>query len=80
MSKTKPEIRKESFYQNLQERCSEMSSLISALVDDNNYNETELRYLKEYIRYKELDDEYRYFRVHAHEEHDADQPFSFLTL
>lgn len=80
MSKSQKSINEPNIFQNLQERCSEMSDIISSLVEDNNYNETELRYLNEYIRYKKLDGEYRHFRENAHEEYETDLPFPYLTL
>ena len=80
MSKSQEAIKEQHIFQNLQKRCSEMSDIISSLVEDNNYNETELRYLNEYIRYKKLDGEYRHFRENAHEEYETDSPFPYLTL
>lgn len=57
-----------------------MSDFISSLVEDCKQNETDLRYLNEFIRYKKLDEEYQYFRKNAHEEYEEDLPFSYLTL
>ncbi len=80
MSSSNQTVKEQNIFLNLQERCSEMSDIISSLVEDNNYNETELRYLNEFIRYKNLDDEYRYFRENAHEDPETDLPFPYLKL
>lgn len=42
------------------------------------YNEMD--YLREFISYKSLDDEYTYFKEHAHEEKNPDLPFPSLVL
>ena len=80
MAKCKKDLKKQNAYQNVKERCTEMSDFISGLVEDCKQNETDLRYLNEFIRYKKLNDEYQYFRENAHEEYEEDMPFSYLTL
>lgn len=80
MAKSNKDLKEQDAYQNLQERCSEMSDFISGLVEDCKQNEADLRYLNEFIRYKKLIDEYQYFRENAHEEYEEDLPFSYLTL
>ena len=80
MSKNNKVLKEQNIYQNLQERCSEMSDLISSLVEDCNHHETDLRYLNEFISYKKLGEEYKYFRENAHEEYEEDMPFPYLTL
>jgi len=80
MAKNNKDLKEQNVYQNLQERCSEMSDFISDLVEDCKHTEVDLRYLNEFIRYKKLTDEYRYFRENAHEEYEEDMPFSYLTL
>lgn len=80
MAKTNKVIKDQNIYQNLQERCVEMSDLISSLVEDCNHHETDLRYLNDFIHYKKLDEEYKYFRDNAHEECEKDMPFPYLTL
>ena len=59
-----------------QEICEHVKDLENEAVQDNN----ELRYLYEFISYKNLADEYRYFRENAHEEFDDEHPFPNLTL
>jgi len=80
MAKNNKVLKEQNIYQNLQDRCSEMSDLISSLVEDCNHSEADLRYLNEFIRYKKLDEEYQYFRENAREEYEEDMPFPYLTL
>ena len=80
MAKNNKVLKEQNIYQNLQDRCSEMSALISSLVEDCNHYEADSRYLNEFIRYKKLDEEYQYFRENAHEEYEEDMPFPYLTL
>lgn len=80
MAKTNKVIKEHVLYRNLQERYDEMSDFVSGLVEDQKRTEAELRYLTEFIHYKKLEEEYRYFCENAHEEYDEDLPFSRLTL
>jgi hypothetical protein len=80
MAKNNKDLKEQNTYQNLQDRYSEMSDFMSVLVEDCKQNETDLRYLNEFIRYKKLTDEYQYFRENAHEEYEEDMPFSYLTI
>ena len=73
-------IKEQNLYKILLERYEEMSDYLSELIDDNKRNVSELRYLEHFIHYKNLDDEFRYFKEHANEEHDEDLPFLYLTL
>lgn len=50
------------------------------LQQDQELDRLELRYLSAFIRYKELDEEYVFFREHAREVYDEDLPFPKLTL
>lgn len=79
MSRKKVNV-EQNMYKNLQERCSEMSDVISNLMDDINNATEEIRYLQEYISYKNLGEEFAYFRKNAYEEYDEDLPFPRLTL
>lgn len=38
------------------------------------------RYLSDFIKYKELSDEYYYFKANAYEKQDEDDPFGYFTL
>lgn len=70
----------QNLYKNLQERYKEMNEFLLSLIEDNKQAGEELRYLHEFISYKELDEEFYYFKKNAHEEFDEDMPFSRLTL
>ena len=50
------------------------------LIEDHRRSEENLRYLRDFIHYKNLEDEFRYFKENAHEEYEPDLPFSYLTL
>jgi hypothetical protein len=50
------------------------------VLEDNQCNEAESRYLSDFIHYKKLDEELRYFRENAHEESESGLPFPYLTL
>lgn len=66
--------------QDLQEQYEEVSDYLTNLLDDYRRQEEELRYLREYIRYKNLEEEFCYFQKNAHEVYDEDLPFPYLTL
>ena len=36
--------------------------------------------MNDFIHYKKLDEEYRYFREHAHEDESSELPFPYLML
>ena len=80
MAKNKKVIKEQKKYQNLQERYEEMSDFLSDVLDEQRRDSEELRYLKDFIHYQELEEEYLYFRRNAHEEEDSDLPFPHLTL
>ena len=67
-------------YQNLQERYDEMNEYLLELIENNRCAQEELRYLRSFIAYKNQDDDYAYFKEHAHEKEDPDLPFSNLVL
>lgn len=67
-------------YRSLQDRYDEMHEYLLELIEDHNRTLAELRYLSEFINYKNLEDEFQYFQRNAHEEYDEDLPFSRLTL
>ena len=65
---------------NLQDQLDEMRDIISSLLEDLDSAHTEIRYLDDFTRYKNLEKEYQYFRKNAHEEYKEDLPFPHLTL
>ena len=81
MSKNKKVIKeRKKLYQQLQELYEEMSDFLSGVLDEQRRDSEELRYLKDFIYYQELEEEYLYFRHNAHEEENSDLPFPRLTL
>lgn len=80
MAKNNKVIKEENVYQNLQERYQEMNDFLLNLMDDHKRSEEDLRYLSDFIHYKNLDDEFRYFKEHAHDDKDSELPFPSLVL
>ena len=80
MAKNNKVIKEQDLYQNLQERYQEMNDFLLGLIDDHKRSEEDLRYLSDFIHYKKLDEEFRYFKEHAHEDVDSELPFSYLVL
>lgn len=70
MAKNKKVIKEQKKYQNLQERYEEMNGFLLDLIDDHKRAEKDLRHLHDFVHYKKLDEEFRYFREHAHEDED----------
>ena len=67
-------------YKDLEELFDEMSSHLTNLVEESGYNYAMMKYLEEFIRYKNLSEEFLYFKENAHEEYEDDLPFAKLTL
>lgn len=67
-------------YDALHNNYEELLDHLHDLEKDQKLAHTELRYMNAFIKYKKLDDEFAFFREHAHEVHDEDQPFPTLTL
>lgn len=81
MAKNKKVIKEQKkLYRELQELHGEMSDFLSNVLDEQQRDAEELRYLRDFIHYQELEEEYIYFRRNAHEEEDSDLPFPYLTL
>lgn len=78
MAKSKKEIKK--LYKHLRKDYTELSDAFSDLIEEKNRDDIERRYLREFIHYKKLDEEFKYFRENAHEEVEENLPFSKLTL
>lgn len=53
---------------------------MSELEDDNKWLISELNYYAAFIKWKNLNDEFEYFKKNAFEIHDEDFPFPILTL
>jgi hypothetical protein len=80
MVKTNEDFKEQNLYQNLQQRYEEMNDFLMSLLEDTKCNETDLKYLTDFIHYKNLDEEFRCFRENAHEDTASDLPFPRLTL
>ena len=80
MAKNKKVIKEQKKYQNLQEHYEEMNDFLLNLIDDHNRAEEDLRYLHDFVHYKKLDEEFLYFREHAHEDENSELPFPYLVL
>ena len=50
------------------------------ITDDNERYLNDLRYLEAFIDWKNLNEEFLYFKKNAYEKYDEDLPFSRLTL
>lgn len=70
----------EESYQNLQERYEEAIDYIDSLTQNQERSREELRYLNDFIRYHRLDEAFRYFKEHAHEDEETELPFPYLVL
>lgn len=57
-----------------------MNEFLLELLDEHKHVEENLRYLEDFILYKNLEKEFRYFKEHAPEETKTNLPFSNLVL
>ena len=80
MAKNKKVIKEQKKYQNLQERYDEMSDYLLDLIAKHKRSEEELRYLHDFVHYQKLDEDFQYFREHAHEDENSELPFPYLVL
>ena len=80
MAKNKKVINEQKKYQNLQERYEEMNDFLLDLIEEHKRAEEDLKYLKDLVHYKRMDEEFSYFREHAHEDENSELPFPYLVL
>ena len=73
-------VKEHHLYKALEENIEEASDYISYLSSSNEWLATEMKYLRDFISYKKLDDEYLYFRGHARLKEDPDLPFPPYVL
>lgn len=78
MAKSKKELKK--LYKNLRKLYTELSVEMSDRSEEKKRDDIEWKYLSDFIYYKNLDEEFKYFRENAHEEADENLPFSKFTL
>ena len=57
------------------EEYDEVVNLLNDYLHDNRNLNEELKYLKDFIRWKGLDDEYTYFKNNSHLDDDYNLPF-----
>ena len=67
-------------YKRLEERYDILNEHMLDITDDNERYLNDLRYLESFIDWKNLNEEYLYFKKNAYEKYDEDLPFSRLTL
>lgn len=67
-------------YKRLEERYDILNEHMLDITDDNERYLNELRYLETFIEWKNLNEEFLYFKNNAYEMYDEDLPFSRLTL
>ena len=80
MAKKNKVIKEQKKYQNLQERYEEMNDYLLELIEEHRRYEVNLKYLSDFVHYKQLDEEYLYFREHAHEDENSELPCPYLVL
>ena len=80
MAKKNKVVKEQNRYQNLQECYEEMNDFLLELIEEHRHAEKDLKYLDDFIHYKQLDEEFSYFREHAHEDEDSGLPFPRLVL
>ena len=68
MAKNKKVIKEQKRYQHLLERYEEMNDNLLEVIDDHERAKEDIRYMNDFIHYKNLDEEFNYFKKHAHED------------
>ena len=67
-------------YKRLEERYDILNEHMLDIMDDNERYLNDLRYLESFIDWKNLNEEFLYFKNNAYEKYDENLPFSRLTL
>ena len=67
-------------YKRLEERYDILNEHMLDITNDNERYLNDLRYLEAFIDWKNLNEEFLYFKKNAYEKYDEDLPFSRLTL
>lgn len=80
MAKNKDIKEQKLSYQELSELYDEMSSELDYYVHYEQDTSRQLTYLKNFIHFKQLDEEFEYFRERAIEDPDEELPFPHLIL
>jgi len=80
MAKNKVIKEQKLTYQELSELFDEISSQLDYYIHYEQNTSRQLTYLKDFIRFKHLDEEFAYFTEHAIEDPDEELPFPHLIL
>ena len=80
MGKHKRLVKEQKKYQNLQERYEEINDYLLDLIDEHERTKKDWRYMHDFIHYQKLDEEFHYFKEHAHEDENSELPFPHLVL
>ena len=80
MAKNKKVVKEQKKNQQLQEYYQEMKDYLLDLSREHECTLEEERYMNDFIHYKNLDEEFRYFKEHAHEDTETELPFPYLVL
>ena len=80
MDKNKKVVKEQKKYQHLQEYYQEMNEYLLDLIQEHECTLEEKRYMHDFIHYKNLDEEFSYFKEHAHEDTQTELPFPYLVL
>ena len=67
-------------YKRLEERYEILKEHMLDITDDNERYLNELRYLEAFIEWRNLNEEFLYFKNNAYDKYDENLPFSRLTL
>ena len=67
-------------YKRLEERYEILKEHMLDITDDNERYLNELRYLEAFIEWRNLNEEFLYFKNNAYEKYNENLPFSRLTL
>ena len=67
-------------YKRLEERYDILNEHMLDITNDNERYLNDLRYLEAFIDWKNLNEEFLYFKNNAYEKYNEDLPFSRLTL
>lgn len=67
-------------YKKLQKSYEFLDSYVHDITNDQKRYINDIRYLEAFIEWKNLNEEFLYFKNDAYEKYDEDLPFSSLTL
>lgn len=67
-------------YKKLQKSYEFLDSYVHDITNDQKRYRNDIRYLEAFIEWKNLNEEFLYFKNNSYEKYDEDLPFSSLTL